>query len=601
MDSGSRSMPWPLLSSKKSKPVMSPVSVHVTGEQDRQQQNSPRQSGGKTYINVLLSMFSDNFETNKNNDIFHTMFNTIPTDELLIGKFECALHRGDALTRLEGNNVSELVVTSSADSKTSNTICPYIGTLYVSKDHLCFNTKSFQHGWLSTRLQVSFSQILNIILYEQTVAANSETFENDYNGKYIIIETNLGKIQLNGFTTVEHVFNLIHTLWQNKKQNIDNNIIMMPSLYNLIRDSNRVHDDVEIMANDMRIEDLINSIDSSDSDLSSEEEESIDENDDNDEINIPVYKFKEDIPLKYKFKGPYYNETVNYSYTPPELNDNEILLKEEEFENISPGLLFELMFSGHELSFQAALLDAEESTQVSNYGPYIEGHRHYSYVKKLGYSIGPKSTKCEVKQTIMKYENDCIEWVSTTKTPNVPNGNLFQVRNRFLFYWNGGFKATGCNMRISYWIEWSGKSWLKSMIEKTCKQGIMEAQLRFDSFLQDYIKKYLTLGSVKASDTNEVKEEIVENTKSIAPVVVNEQVITVNEKAPDTTKTIKSTREYRVIDIAVGSLFLINLFVLLIILKNVRNNNSTNDKFEGLQQKYGSGKSPNSLVEMLIN
>lgn len=285
MNSGSNSVPWPLLSSKKSQPVLSQVSVHVASEQDSRQLNSPRQSGGKTYINVLMSMFSDNIETNKNNDIFHEMFNTIPTDELLIGKFECALHRGDALTKLEGNNGSELVVnTDSIGSKTDNAICPYIGTLYVSKDHLCFNTKSFQHGWLSTRLQISFSQILNIILYEQAVMDSSVSVENDYNGKYIIIETNLGRIQLNGFDTVDHVFNLINTLWQNKKQNIDNNMIMMPSLYNLIRDSYRIHDDVEIMANDMRIEDLIHSIDSGESDVSTfESDESLFESDENDD------------------------------------------------------------------------------------------------------------------------------------------------------------------------------------------------------------------------------------------------------------------------------------------------------------------------------
>lgn len=620
MSSGSHSMPWPLISSKKSQPVLSAVSVHVAGEQESQELNSTRQSGGKTYINVLMSMFANNIETNKNNDKFHVMFNTIPTDELLIGQFECALHRGDALTKLETNNStsSEVVVTKSNESNTNSTICPYIGTLYVSKDHLCFNTKNFQHGWLFTRLQISFQQIINVILCEQAVIDDVDNIENDYNGKYIIIETHLGKIQLNGFDSVEHVFNLVYTLWQNMKQNIDNNMIMMPSLYNLIKDSNRIHDDVEIMANDMRIEDLITSIDSGESvdendneDEEEEDEEGGEEEEEDTESelneandNIPVYKFKEDIPLKYQFNGPYYNKTVNYNYTPPELNSNEHLLKEEEFDKISPGLLFELLFSGHELSLQSALLNAEGSTQVSEYGPYIEGHRQYTYVKKLGYSIGPQSTKCEVEQTIVKYDNDCIEWVSTTKTPNVPSGNLFQVKNRFLFYWQSGYKSNGCKMRISYWIEWNGKSWLKSVIEKSCKQGIIESQERFDSFLQDYINKYLIVSNVGVKKVVESEEIVVKKEEEIATKKKQEEVtnVVINEQVNKPfTKQVKS-REFRFIDIIMGSLLLINLIVLLIILKNVQNNNQNKIEFKyDNENNKDSGKIKNNLVEMLID
>lgn len=628
MNQNNYSMPWPLLSAK-SQPVLSPVSVLVDSDTEGASVLKDHNVGGKTYINVLISMFYDNISTNKNNDKYHETFNTIPQDELLIAKFDCALNRGDNMTQVrlksevknEGNESEIRSLDPVSLENSINGLCPYIGTLYISQDHLCFNTKNFQNGWLFTRLQISFKQIVNISLWSNIKNSNTSNDHDDKeNDKYIVIETHLGRIQLNGFANVEHVFNLVNTIWQNKRQNIDNDMIILPSLYNLIKDSNKFHDDLDIIANNVRIEDLINSIDS-ESDISHGEEESEYESEEDESggedilDTVPVYKLKTPLDLNYKYLGPYYHKDTNF--IPPPLQPNETLIKDELFKSISPGLLFELIFSGHELSFQTKLLDSEGSTQVTEYGPYIEGHREYSYVKKLNYSIGPKSTKCEVQHTIVRYDKECIEWISRVKTPNVPNGNLFQIKNRFIFYW-GDIEddltvSNSCRMRISYWIEWSGKSWLRSVIEKSCKQGILESQERFDQFLKEYIDTYLVLSSVTVESpsresqtetlTQEKQEEemeprLDEKTEKIGPKKIRKELDTNNDVK------VVNTTPYRRIDIILCVLLVINLLVLLTILKilgrggNNNNNNINNrqDVLSGNLNKEGKG-----LLEMLIH
>ena len=647
MDTDSHSMPW-LMLSPKSQPVISPVIIEASYRSN--QWSRSRQSGGKTFTNVLMSMFYNTVNAKQRNDKFHELFNTIPLHESLIAQFDCVLYRGDSLNIVEGsqshqfNNVenSEIATTITEtlafgskitnNEIKSNTICLYVGTLYISKDHLCFNTRNHQRGWLCTRLQISFHQIVNIVLCESSVLCSTnirnsikssdhddknevkslEKFGNsndENNGKFIIIETHLGKIQLNGFDSVDHVFRLIFTLWTNVKQNTDSNIIMMmPSLYNLIIESSRVHDDVEIMANDVRIEDLIHSIDIENENIVVEDETSEEEEEEEEEIKRPdekafVYKFKKNIPLKYKYNGPYFKENPNVKFTPPELNENEYILEEQEFKQLSPGMLFELIFSGHELSLQDKLLEAEGSTEVTPYGPYMDGHRHYSYIKKLNYSIGPKSTKCEVEQTIVRYDEECIEWVSTTKSLNVPNGNLFQVKTRFLFWWNQPDPeigtSVGCHMRISYWIEWSGRSWLKSVIEKSCKQGIKESFERFDNFLKEYMERYLTLDTITVKVSNNSKEHItmdskIENETAITSVK-SSKIEQPNITSNDDKKVLIQVGHIRFFDVFLTILLTINLVVMLIILKSVKNNNNgkSGDEYDD--------NSNNKLVEMLIH
>ena len=85
--------------------------------------------------------------------------------------------------------------------------------------------------------------------------------------------------------------------------------------------------------------------------------------------------------------------------------------------------------------------------------------RNYSYIKPLNSSIGPKSTKCVVTETLDSFDLEkAVSVTQSTQTPDVPSGNLFATKTHFCLMWAPG-NAT--RLVINFTIEWTGKSWLK--------------------------------------------------------------------------------------------------------------------------------------------
>lgn len=95
--------------------------------------------------------------------------------------------------------------------------------------------------------------------------------------------------------------------------------------------------------------------------------------------------------------------------------------------------------------------------------------RGFSYIKPLYASIGPKTTKCIISETLDFIDLErSISVTSTTQTPDVPSGNVFSTKTKFCFMWAPG-NATRLLMNCQ--IEWTGKSWLKGPIEKGANDG----------------------------------------------------------------------------------------------------------------------------------
>jgi hypothetical protein len=118
--------------------------------------------------------------------------------------------------------------------------------------------------------------------------------------------------------------------------------------------------------------------------------------------------------------------------------------------------------------------------------------RKYSYIKPLSGSIGPKQTKCISTENLDFLDLDKAVLVTlSTQTPDVPSGNVFATKTKYLFTWAPGnqtrFLMT-CN------IEWTGKSWLKGPIEK----GAIDGQTTFGTELV----KALKAGVVPRGRTN---------------------------------------------------------------------------------------------------
>lgn len=86
--------------------------------------------------------------------------------------------------------------------------------------------------------------------------------------------------------------------------------------------------------------------------------------------------------------------------------------------------------------------------------------RQYSYIKPLNSSIGPKQTKCISSETLDLLDLDKAVLVTlATQTPDVPSGNGFVVKTKYLFTWAANNHT---RFLMTCTIEWSTKSWLKS-------------------------------------------------------------------------------------------------------------------------------------------
>lgn len=112
------------------------------------------------------------------------------------------------------------------------------------------------------------------------------------------------------------------------------------------------------------------------------------------------------------------------------------------------------------------LSEVEKSTEVS-IGQWtkveecegIEYTRESSYIKYLGGSIGPKSTKCYLKEDMMHLDlNDYISQLTVTQTPNVPSGGSFQVKTRTCISYVGQRQV---RVLVTVLVEFTKSSWLK--------------------------------------------------------------------------------------------------------------------------------------------
>ncbi|KAI9287309.1 hypothetical protein BC943DRAFT_319465 [Umbelopsis sp. AD052] len=146
-----------------------------------------------------------------------------------------------------------------------------------------------------------------------------------------------------------------------------------------------------------------------------------------------------------------------------------------------------LFNSGFEKKF---LVENQKSTEV-NIGPWEKGQgdlkfvRETNYIKYLGGSIGPKSTKCILKDEVIHYDlDDYITQVTTTQTPDVPSGSSFCVKTRTCLTWAGDNKV---RILVTFSVEFSKSSWLKSTIEKASADG----QVAYFKALDEAARKYI--------------------------------------------------------------------------------------------------------------
>ena len=92
-----------------------------------------------------------------------------------------------------------------------------------------------------------------------------------------------------------------------------------------------------------------------------------------------------------------------------------------------------------------------------------------------------------MEETILHLDySDYINVVNTTRTPDVPSGGSFSTKTRYLFRWGS---ETTCILKISFYVEWTAGSWIKSMVESSCKSGQISATKDLVKQIQKYLEE----------------------------------------------------------------------------------------------------------------
>ncbi|KAJ9243575.1 hypothetical protein DTO207G8_1716 [Paecilomyces variotii] len=408
----------------------------------------------------------------KRNRDFHQTFRSVPEDDYLIEDYSCALQRDIILA----------------------------GRIYISEGHICFSSNIL--GWVTT-LVISFDEVV-AIEKENTAMV----FPNA-----IAIQTLHARHIFRSLLSRETTYDVMVNIWKINHPALKSSI-------NGTRITQGTGDKTE-KADESEAE----------SDLS-DEEEIYDEDEDGDgmesfveagEGSVAASEHEEPAkPLSRKASGIQQSSNgatpspgINFTsdtkgggkapaagesgadfpgpatHAPTEFTDPsgryERLIKDEVIP--APlGKVYTLVFGPASGAFMNKFLLEDQKATELQFEDDKKGlsndtkSRQYSYIKPLNGSIGPKQTKCISTETLDYLDLEKAVLVTlATQTPDVPSGNVFCVKTKYLFTWAPGNQT---RFLMTCTIEWSGKSWLKGPIEK----GATDGQIAFGNDLIRVLK-----------------------------------------------------------------------------------------------------------------
>lgn len=415
----------------------------------------------------------------KRNRDYHQLFRSVPEDDFLIEDYSCALQRDIILA----------------------------GRIYISEGHICFSSNIL--GWVTT-LVISFDEIV-AIEKENTAMVIPNA---------IAIQTLHARHTFRSLLSREATYDLMVNIWK----------INHPSLRSYL--------------NGMRIDDGLGdkTEKANGSDVGSEvadEDEIYDEDEDNEGDSLvdggdesinssehveTVKQFSRESTglttqatesstalstgdMKPNEKGSASPGDGNgfpgpAAHAPTEFNDPSGRFEKVVKEDIIPaplGKIYSMVFGPSSGAFMSKFLVEDQKSMDLHFEDDRKGlndtnkTRQYSYIKPLYSSIGPKQTKCISTETLDFLDLEKAVLVTlTTQTPDVPSGNVFSVKTKYLFTWAANNQTRffmSCN------IEWTGKSWLKGPIEKAAIDGQ-------GTFGNDLVKALKTAVSTRATSTS---------------------------------------------------------------------------------------------------
>ncbi|ORZ01736.1 GRAM domain-domain-containing protein [Syncephalastrum racemosum] len=367
----------------------------------------------------------------KRNADFHALFRSVPESDRLLNDYGCALQKEILLQ----------------------------GRMYISEDHICFNAKIF--GWV-TNLVVAFAEITDI--EKRTTAI--------FIPNAIQISTAQAKYFFASFLSRDQAYEQIVRLWKlHGGGSSDGNASSLTMVANAPNE-NEDEDRLSLSSGD----------DSYDSQSTISED--VQPNDLDDTLKSSSAAF---------LKPPIATAPMPHPTDPAQVNVvTECKCITEHYtqtvmDQVYTGTLdsiYKLLC--HSPFLQGFLTDVEKNTDVQIGAWDGDMTRQITYTKRLTGSIGPRQTKCVLRERVHHLDPDrSITLDTTTQTPDVPSGSNFCVRTRICLTRAGHGQV---RVLVTVNVDFSKSSWLKSTIERASIDGQTNYYKALDLAVRDHMQ-----------------------------------------------------------------------------------------------------------------
>lgn len=391
--------------------------------------------------------------SNKRNKDFHQLFRSVPEDDYLIEDYSAALQR-DILLH---------------------------GRLYISEGHICFSSNIL--GWV-TNLVISFDEVVSV-----EKKSTAMIFPNA-----IVIQTLNARNTLASFVARDSTYELLIGIWKISHPNLKS------SINGVTLDDAGTGDKTEV-AGDAEGSDDSEGTESGD-DVYDEDAEEDDGSFEDDKLAPSVEGGEADDrtlsrkasanaihagtlqPNGAALKGAETADAIVPSaatnsefpgpatHEPTQCTDGAEHYDRPLTDTTIPaplGKVFTLMYGPQSGVFMRKWLVEEQKSRELNLAEDKTGldndHKSmtFDYIKPLNAPVGPRQTKCITTNTLTSFDLEKAVTVDvSTQTPDVPSGSVFTTKTRYCLMWAPG-NAT--RMIANCTIEWTGKSWLKGMMD----------------------------------------------------------------------------------------------------------------------------------------
>ncbi|KAJ5343244.1 uncharacterized protein N7506_003068 [Penicillium brevicompactum] len=394
----------------------------------------------------------------KRNRDFHQLFRSVPEDDYLIEDYSCALQR-------------EIILA---------------GRIYISEGHVCFSSNIL--GWVTTL----------VISFDEVVAVEKENTAMVFPNA-IAIQTLHARHTFRSLLSRESTYDLMVNIWKINHPTIKSSVNGTRVAEGTGDKTEKVGEEESESESDASDEDEIYDEDEEEDHAESLFDGPASANASSTSLPVRAGLSRKASSLSANAATPATGTNGNgdkkngdkgaskdappdfpgpVTHAPTEYVDPNGQYEKVIKDEIIPaplGKVYSLVFGPASGEFMTKFLVDNQKSGELQFESTAKGLatespvRKYSYIKPLYGSIGPKQTKCISTENLdfLDLEKAVLVTLST-QTPDVPSGNVFACKTKYLFTWAPNNQT---RFLMTCTIEWTGKSWLKGPIEKGAIDG----------------------------------------------------------------------------------------------------------------------------------